>query len=151
MGSPEAIWFTHVDTYTTDAHAMQYVAYVENKPFHDWFKFELKRREMNQADFARRSGIAPSTVSSWATGDRVPDPESCDLIADVLLVDRDMVLALAGHRTLDEPLKANDPRRDIIAAIRQLDPSDPITLFWLETLSPAIEKLKKLDSRRRPQ
>lgn len=149
MGCSESFHWPHVDIYTTDADTMIYVTCVDTNTFSEWFKRELLRREWSQADFAKRSKLAPSTVSAWATGDRTPDPESCDLIADVMLVDRDRVLALAGHRSLDRPLAPDDLRIDVIAAIRLLDPDDPTTRFWLESLPPTIEKLKKLDRTKR--
>lgn len=66
--------------------------------FADWFRRQLDRREWNMSDFARRSDISPSVVGRWARGERIPEPASCDVIADVFGVDVDTVLTLAGHR-----------------------------------------------------
>lgn len=89
---------------------------------------------MTQADFTRKSGLSRSTVSEWARGTRTPDPASCQLISDYLPVDLDEVLEAAGHRPPSFDLPPGDPRRTIISMIRQLDPEDSTTLFWLESL-----------------
>lgn len=88
--------------------------------FPAWFRDQLKRREWTYADFARKSGVGPSMVSFWARGERVPSPQSCDIIADVLLVDVDEVLSLAGHRP---PIASDDPPEiaDLFAMIRKTE------------------------------
>jgi transcriptional regulator with XRE-family HTH domain len=79
------------------------------KSFGQWLAGELRRREWNASDFAARANVTPSMVSRWLRGTR-PSPESCDVIADVLAADLDMVLTLAGHRpsvlTDDDPAMA---------------------------------------------
>jgi hypothetical protein len=54
----------------------------------------------------------------------VPDPQSCDRIADVLGVDPDLVLTLAGHRPAIEPLQPDDERRELIGYVRRLRLTD---------------------------
>jgi transcriptional regulator with XRE-family HTH domain len=92
-------------------------AIMRRQEFSTWFKRHLRTNDWTQADFARKTGIATGTISNWARGYRVPDPPSCDLIADILGIDRDKVLALAGHRPLDLELAPDDPRRDLKALI----------------------------------
>jgi len=72
--------------------------------FGAWIDSQLIRRQMSQADLARRLETSNSTVSNWIRGGRVPTPESCDKIADVLGLSVDDVLMAAGHRPrgLDE-------------------------------------------------
>jgi transcriptional regulator with XRE-family HTH domain len=82
-----------------------------------WLQRQLQRREMTQADFARRLNTSSGVVNRWIREERTPSPANCDLIADVLHVDRDEVLALAGHRPLDLELAPDDPRRDLKALI----------------------------------
>lgn len=41
-------------------------------------------REMTQAEFAKKLGVAQVTVSSWERGVREPNFEACELIADTL-------------------------------------------------------------------
>jgi hypothetical protein len=57
----------------------------------------------------------------------LPDPAGCDLIADVLGVDRDEVLAIAGHRPRDEELAPDDPRRDLFALMKRIKWNDERT------------------------
>ena len=69
-----------------------------HRTFANWFRGQLRVRELSQADFARTSGKQTGVVSDWATGKRTPDPQSCDLIADVFGIPIDTVLEAAGHR-----------------------------------------------------
>ena len=81
--------------------------------FAKWFQRQLDRRELTRSDFARAVDKAPARVSEWANGKRIPDPTSCDLIADALGVDLDVVLFQAGHRPMTQPVSPDDPRVDI--------------------------------------
>lgn len=69
-----------------------------SQDFAQWFKTQLARRDWNQSDFARKTGISQTTVSTWVRGRSVPDPASCDTIADAFLLGLDDVLTHAGHR-----------------------------------------------------
>jgi len=107
--------------------------------FGDWLRAELARREWSIADLARRARIDPSAVGRWARNDRLPDPQSCDLLADALGVDVDRVLTLAGHRPNIEALPVDDDRATIAALLRQveLSPDRAATLIgimrmWLD-------------------
>ncbi len=82
---------------------------------------ELDRREWRQADLARRINASTGAVSQWVTGVRVPSPESCDRLADVLGADLDHVLALAGHRPAALLYEPDAERAAIIAAVRRVD------------------------------
>ena len=66
--------------------------------FAAWLDSQLRRREWSATTFAKKIGKPQGTVSRWLTGARIPDPDSCDRIADVLFVDPDEVLVIAGHR-----------------------------------------------------
>lgn len=93
---------------------------MKSNSFGEWFAHQLKRRDLTQADFARNFGFATGVVSNWVTGKRVPDPASCERIADALNVDPDMVLIYAGHRPNIEELAPDDPRTDLIALVRRV-------------------------------
>lgn len=88
-------------------------------PLGRWMTQELRRRDWTHADFARRLGVGSGTVSRWFSGRR-PNTRYCDLIADVLVADTDYVLALAGHRSEDAPLKPNDPKQRIIGLVKRV-------------------------------
>lgn len=85
----------------------------DSNSFATWLRRQLARRDWTQADFARRLNVGTDLVSRWATGKRTPDPKSCDLIADALGVDLDIVLWQAGHRPQTQPIDPSDPRIDI--------------------------------------
>lgn len=92
--------------------------------FGRWLAERLRGREWTNSDLARRMGTSPSVVSRWVRGERVPDPESCDKIADVLGVDVDLVLTLAGHRPAIEPLAPDDERRELMGYVKRLRLTD---------------------------
>jgi transcriptional regulator with XRE-family HTH domain len=81
----------------------------DGRDFAAWFRQQLKRREWNQSDAARKLGVSSGVVSRWYRGDRLPDPKSCDLIADLFVVPVDMVLELAGHRPASVPIPPDSP------------------------------------------
>jgi transcriptional regulator with XRE-family HTH domain len=84
----------------------------DSDAFAAWFQRELRRREWNQADAARRLGVSSSVVNRWFRGERLPDPRSCDTISDVFSVSIDQVLELAGHRP---PMAPRDPSSPVPA------------------------------------
>lgn len=88
--------------------------------FGQWLAHQLDRREWRQTDLATRIGSSSGAVSMWVRGQRTPDPGSCQKIADVLNIDPDWVLTLAGHRPNVEALSPDDPRTDLIALVRRV-------------------------------
>lgn len=78
----------------------------------------MQRREWTQADFARQTGFTTGTISRWWRGERIPDPASCDLIADVLHIDVEEVLRQAGH--LPDIVEDSEVVRELIARIRRI-------------------------------
>ena len=89
-----------------------------------WLRHQLARREWSGADLARRLDVSTGRVSEWTSGKRRPNPRTCIHLADVLGMDPDQVLAIAGHRVHPEPL--DDPKADLIALIRQADLSPDV-------------------------
>lgn len=91
--------FSHEDMLSPTEDAVKYFGRMsENTGIGHWIESELRRREWRQADLARRAGISTTAISNWISGQRVPDPQMCDVLADVFRVDLDFVLELAGHR-----------------------------------------------------
>jgi transcriptional regulator with XRE-family HTH domain len=84
-----------------------------SETFGPWLRKQLRIRELSESDFARKLKRPPSMVNRWARGVRIPNPASCDLIADVLGIDVDVVLWQAGHRPVAPGLDADDPRIEI--------------------------------------
>jgi len=93
---------------------------MSTETFGSWLQRQLDRREWKQSDFARRAKVSTSAVSYYISGARLPDPITCDRIADVLDADRDLVLALAGHRPPDQPLDPDDPITILLGAARKV-------------------------------
>jgi len=84
----------------------------------------------NQTEFAHKVGTSTGTVSMWVMGKRIPDPASCDRIADALGIDLDIVLYQAGHRPQATPPSTpdpSDPRTEILRLVKRVDWSDSRT------------------------
>lgn len=110
-----------MDTISPYQDGRKYVCGMNSEQsFSVWLDHQLKRREWNQREFARRSGLSKSAISEWVRGTQTPDPDSCLKIADALNVDSDMVLVFAGHRPNIEELDPDDPRTDLIELVRRV-------------------------------
>lgn len=69
----------------------------ESVRFGEWLMHQIRDRGMNQSEFAKRVGVGTSTVSRWVNG-RKPEADLIDAIADVLVLDYDLVATKAGYR-----------------------------------------------------
>lgn len=98
----------------------------------NWLREQLRIREWTQSDFARRLNVGTGTVSRWMQG-RPPDTSYCDLIADVLHADVDLVLSLAGHRPPVAPDALSDQRRELHALLDRI-PLDARTVAQLRVV-----------------
>ncbi len=95
---------------------------VDKPTFGEWFKPAIRKAGFRSyREFAERAGVSKSAVGEWANNHRNPDPAYCDIIADVLGVDRDYVLALAGHRPEEPDIPFDDPRARISALVRRVN------------------------------
>jgi transcriptional regulator with XRE-family HTH domain len=92
----------------------------ESMPFAEWFQKQLRRRDWNQSDAARAIGVSSSVVNRWYRGERVPDPKSCDVIADVLAVPVDLVLELAGHRPPAAEIDPDSPAPLLVSLVERV-------------------------------
>jgi transcriptional regulator with XRE-family HTH domain len=93
----------------------------QHERFVEWLRGQLRRRGWNAAELARRLQVPSGTISRWMTGERQPSSRSCDLLADVLGVDLDFVLTLAGHRPGPEATGPDDQRAAIIALLERIN------------------------------
>jgi transcriptional regulator with XRE-family HTH domain len=107
--------------------------------FVEWLRGQLRRRGWNAAELARRLHVPSGTVSRWMTGERQPSPRSCDLLADVLGVDLDLVLTLAGHRPGAETPSPDDQRAEIIAFLERITLTPDRAAGLLGTLTSWLE------------
>ena len=58
---------------------------------------EIEAAGMSRAEFARKVGVSHVTVGRWING-RIPEATLIDAIADVLVLDYDLVAEWAGYR-----------------------------------------------------
>lgn len=119
-----------------------------NEQFSGWFRRQLTRRQWSQREFARVAKIAPSTVNNWFRGERLPDPASCEAIAEAFGLTLDIVLEVAGHRPAVEPLDPDDPRELLAARVRRMRP-DPHDLATLNSILDVYDKRNKEERERR--
>jgi transcriptional regulator with XRE-family HTH domain len=114
--------------------------------FGGWLQAELDKRGWNRLHFATEAGVRPSLVSKWCLNQRIPEPDSCDLIAETLGIDRDIVLAAANHR----PRSAVAPgtiRAELIALLNHIP--EEVLLFFLPALEPFTDRAVTDDLLRR--
>ncbi len=94
---------------------------VRGRTFGTWLKHQLDRREWSQADLAKRMHVTNGMVSRWVRGERVPSTDSIDRLADVLMVDVDQLLTLAGHRPPVFEIDPNSAEAKLLPFIRAVD------------------------------
>jgi transcriptional regulator with XRE-family HTH domain len=111
----------HTVENTTTTVRVKYPAAMEMPTFSTWFRKQLARREWNMSDFARKANIPPQTVQTWVSGRSIPEPYSCDLIADVLGISYQEVMQVAGHLPPDRPTSEDDPRIILHALVDRID------------------------------
>jgi transcriptional regulator with XRE-family HTH domain len=88
--------------------------------FGSWLANQIRARGMNQAEFAIALGVGTSTVSRWVNG-RVPEAALLEKIADVLIVDYDVVATKAGYRPKELlQVDPNSPEARLLPLIRQV-------------------------------
>ena len=121
------------DNFQVEASGWQHERFVE------WLRGQLRRRGWNAAELARRLHVPSGTISRWMTGERQPSSRSCDLLADVLGVDLDLVLTLAGHRPGPEDLAPDDQRATIIALLERINLTPDRAAGLLGTLTSWLE------------
>jgi len=119
---------------------------VRDRTFGQWLQHQLDRREWTKAEFARRLGVANGDVSRWVRDERVPSPASIDRIADVLGVDVDLALTMAGHRPPDLHVDPDSATAQLMPLIEKIDwDTDP---GRLEGVRMILEGYLEVDRRR---
>lgn len=73
--------------------------------FSNWLLLEMKRREWNNADLARKAGLSRQAIGYYLGG-RIPSNEACQKIAHALGVTPDEVLRHVGILTDYDPKTA---------------------------------------------
>lgn len=84
--------------------------------FARWLRVQLAERGWKQVELAKRSEllgetVTQTTVSKWTRGETQPTRENCAMLAQILDVPMDEVIALAGHPALQDPILPGLSRR----------------------------------------
>jgi transcriptional regulator with XRE-family HTH domain len=85
-----------------------------------WLLQQIRRREINQVEFAERVGVKPATVSRWVNG-RVPRGSYLDSISDALMLDFDTVATKAGIRPSIQEMPASEREARAAELVRRID------------------------------
>jgi transcriptional regulator with XRE-family HTH domain len=90
--------------------------------FSEWLMNELNKREINQSELARLSGISRGAISHIINGVRQPGPEVCDAIAKALKLPPETVFRAAG--LLPPKPEIDQKIEDLNHLLRELPPGD---------------------------
>lgn len=97
---------------------------IRNPAFGSWLRSAIVARGMTQNQFASAIGASKSSVSRWVHGD-APKGEFIEKIADVLVLDYDLVATKAGYRPselLDDP--TGKAEEELLPLIRKIEWSE---------------------------
>src|SRR5258708_39654925 len=72
--------------------------------FSQRLKAARELRKMSQGDLAAKSGLQPSAVSHFETGNRSPSSDNLKRLADALNVTTDYLLGRVAHTTVVGPI-----------------------------------------------
>lgn len=64
--------------------------------FYSMLKYLRKRAGLSQQELAAKLGVSKSAISMWENGNRAPDPEMMEAIADLFNVDMNFLYGRAG-------------------------------------------------------
>lgn len=110
--------------------------------FGKWLKLELTKRELSQADLAKRTGLSTGAISHYIKGSRKdPEPATMAKIAKALGVPVSEVYAAAGVPT--DPSHDDPVTERILAIFDQLQGQDKERA--LELLGMMLEAQRKRD------
>lgn len=112
--------------------------------FPAWLRRELASKGWKQVEFAERLGMDKGIVGRWLRGERVPSPESCDRISDVLGVPLDEVLALAGHRPRDYD-DGDGPAERLYSMLKRIDLTEERVML----IEAQIDRMRDIDRNKR--
>lgn len=90
--------------------------------FSDWLSKELKKREWNQSDLARRAGVTRGGISNLLNNVRNPGPEILEGIAKALDYPPTVVFRKAGLLPKEE--EYNPTNEELLHLYNQLDENE---------------------------
>jgi transcriptional regulator with XRE-family HTH domain len=93
----------------------------KTQQFGPWLKSQIQARGMTQGEFAQAVGVSATSVSRWIAGDQ-PKGIHIDAIADVLVLDYDVVATRAGYRPRELlQIDPDSPEAQLLPYIRAVD------------------------------
>ncbi len=110
--------------------------------FGSWFESKMKDFGWNRTETATKLGVTKMTVGRWVNG-RVPEASYIERIADVFLVDYDLVATKAGYRPPDFRVDPDSAEGQLVPIIRQIawdDRSLKSAVLYMEGLAKAFPK-----------
>ena len=75
--------------------------------FGEWLDKQLIAHDWSMSKFGQLCGVSHVAVSRWVSGERTPEPESCERIAKVLGVPVEDIYRRAGYSLSPTDLDAN--------------------------------------------
>lgn len=110
-----------------------------NVAFSKWLQGELARRGWNQADLARASRLAKSTISNILIMQRAPGPAVCLAIAAALELPPEVVFSRAG--LLPELENTSQLQQEVEYKLSRLTPDQQmVVLDLIDSLLKRSEK-----------
>jgi transcriptional regulator with XRE-family HTH domain len=110
---------------------------------------ELALRGWTHVELQRKSGVARSTISNWATGQQPPTPARVNAVADALGIDRAEALRLAGILTdAPPPASVRAHLADVYREIEQQDDGDDVPVLTEEEMRILATFVKMIRTRK---
>lgn len=81
--------------------------------FSNILKYLRQRAGMTQLELANKLKVSKSTISMYENGNREPDFETLEFIADIFNVDMNFLMGKATPETPDDHYYLNDEARDL--------------------------------------
>jgi transcriptional regulator with XRE-family HTH domain len=108
--------------------------------FNRWLQMEMDKRNYNQRDLARISGLSPGSIGNVLRGDRKPDIDFCTHIAHALRIPVIVVLRKAGLVPQETP--SNDLIEEFLYELNNMGYED------LEGALEVIRTMRRISERR---
>jgi transcriptional regulator with XRE-family HTH domain len=114
--------------------------------FVEWLYEELRKREWKPADLARKAGTSKSVISRVLNRERVPSPETLDIIAHALGLPPETVYRAAG---LLPPLTPTmEDTEEVLYLLAQLPPEERQEI--IEFMRLKLDRKKKKPPDKKP-
>jgi len=106
--------------------------------FNDWLLSELRKKEWDQADLARASGLTTAAISKYIGG-RVPNSEALQKIAHALKLPPELVFEKAG--LLPPKSELSPKKRELMEKLQHSTDAD--AQFVIDMLEVAVKNRQR--------